>query len=103
MMVKPERAQKIVAACCMLHNYLITENRNAYIPAGFLDSYLDNGTFVEGNWREIVPDHSLFYSDLENQSSRRESKEATEIRNHLCSYVNSPDGSLAWQNKSIHL
>lgn len=52
----PERAQKIVSACCVLHNHFLKTNRNSYCPPHFADYYDENGRLVEGAWRTKVRD-----------------------------------------------
>jgi len=103
MFVKPDRAQKIVAACCSLHNYLLKESRNDYCPPGFDDSYDEQGNLVEGNWRKIIPPTSLMNSSISAQIGGRPPKNAVEIREHMKDYFNSPSGSVAWQAKAVFI
>lgn len=49
---KPDRAMKIILACCCLHNYLITTRDDSYCPKNFADHFDDNGKLVEGEWRK---------------------------------------------------
>lgn len=44
----PNRAQKIISACCHLHNFLMNTRSSAYCPPSFADSHSDDGKLVEG-------------------------------------------------------
>lgn len=95
---EPNRAQKIVSACILLHNFLITTNKNQYCPSNFADSYGPNGEFLEGGWRQCVRDfQSIQNIAVENQHNGKE------IRNRLKNYLNSTHGSVSWQRKAIFL
>lgn len=48
---KPDNVKKIVAACCLLHNFLINQTPDTYIPNICKDLREENGTFVHGIWR----------------------------------------------------
>lgn len=98
MFCRPERAQKIAAACCYLHNYLIQEKVNEYCPPNFADRLDIEGNLVEGEWRKKVSDNSILYSSLEN-STQRPSKYEKQIRNTLMDYFNSKLGEVPWQSK----
>lgn len=51
-----EKTIDSVAACCALHNYLLTRTSHAiYAPESFVDHEL-NGTHVPGDWRLEHPD-----------------------------------------------
>jgi hypothetical protein len=101
MFVNPTRAQKITAACCILHNFLLQEFKDEYCPQGFADTYDENGNLQEGSWRKQIPENSLFEADLSNQNNGRVSEVAKSIREHLKMYFNSDTGSLRWQNSII--
>jgi len=81
--VNPDRAQHIIAACCLLHNFLLRKVNDDYCPTGFDDHYDENGEFVEGIWRKNIPEDSLMNSGLSNQSNRRPTKTATRIRSEF--------------------
>lgn len=94
----PDRAQKIISACCHLHNFLINIPDSPYCAPNFADSYDNNGDLVEGNWRFMGP--SLFSVQGVRGSYRNGAKQ---IRDALKDYVNSPQGSVEWQRKAIFL
>lgn len=58
----PETVDKIVIACCVLHNWLRKSSGRNYTPSGSLDEEdLDNGFVRLGSWREEINDplHSV--------------------------------------------
>lgn len=96
----PDRAQKIIAACCFLHNYLIQNNKNIYCPPKYADHFDDEGELVEGEWRRKVNDQSLYSSSLPSHKGRS-TDEAKYYRELLKNYFQSPIGSVPWQNKAV--
>lgn len=44
---RPESAKRIVAACCLLHNFLISQKYEPYIPLYYRDLTDENGEYVE--------------------------------------------------------
>lgn len=98
----PDRAQKIMAACCMLHNFLIEEKSVVYCPPGYMDKLDDMGNIVEGEWRNRVNENSLFHSSVP-ASVGRAPDYAKYVRNNLKEYVNSEFGSLPWQQRAAYI
>lgn len=97
----PERAQKIVAACCVLHNYFLKNLRGLYCPSRFADRYDENGHLIEGAWRKNVQD--MTHLDRNPLRQMRVGDSAKNIREIFKSFVNSPEGSLDWQRKAVFL
>lgn len=102
MLVRPQLAQKIIAACCVLHNYLISVGKEDYMPTGFSDVITDDGQIIDGTWRSSVPNESMFQNEFNVHASGRISQSAKDIRNHLKDFVNSDVGRLPWQDKAIY-
>lgn len=98
MFCSPERAQKLITSCCLLHNYAINVNRRSYCPTAFADTLDVNGKVVEGEWRQRIDKDSLFYGTLPAYPGRN-SDNGKYIRNQIKDYVNSPQGSLPWQSR----
>lgn len=48
---QPIKVKPIIAACCLLHNFLINRSPGTYIPVDSEDRLDDNGQYVYGNWR----------------------------------------------------
>lgn len=101
MFCSPTRAQKIVAACCILHNYFLDNTRNFYCPSGFADRYDENGVLIEGDWRKRV--NSLTHLQNIPQRQMRPSENAKMNRETLKQFVNSAEGSLPWQRQAVFL
>lgn len=58
--LEPEKAKKVGLACCVLHNYLISTNRQRYAPPGSFDQYDENGCATAlGEWRSQEVNHTL--------------------------------------------
>lgn len=95
----PDRAQQIVGAFTILHNYLLINNKNYYCPTKYADSYNQNGELIEGEWRQNTG--RILHPISHNFVRGRVSTDPYRIRNHLSEYVNSPIGSLSWQQNSI--
>lgn len=99
----PERAQRIVSACCILHNFLLNDRttRNAYCPAGMADHYDENGVLIEGTWRA----KSQNIVGLQNipQTQMRPNEIAKKNREIFEQFFNSPEGSLPWQRRAVFL
>ena len=56
--LEPENVEKVVLACCTLHNYLRSKtcSRLMYSPPGTFDEENRNtGIFSDGSWREQGP------------------------------------------------
>ena len=81
-------------AACVLHNLIICRNR---LERGDVD-HEDPVTHevIEGAWRSE--------GELQSLSSRQRytaSQLGKTVRDHLCQYVNSPEGSVSWQESMI--
>lgn len=101
MFCSPERAQKIVSACCVLHNYFLRTLKGSYCPSRFADSYDENGQLIEGLWRSCVKNTThLDRSTLRNLRVDERAKQNREI---FKNFVDSPEGSLSWQRRAVFL
>ena len=93
--LSPGNIEKIVVESCAVHNYLRTNAGARYIAAGFLDRVENDGTFVDGQWRN---EQSL--NSIPQQGSNFYSREAKHIRDEYCDYFNS-NGKVSWQDSCI--
>lgn len=100
MFCHPDKAQKIVSACCILHNFLMQTSKDSYCPPKFADYYDANGVFVPGDWRLYLPADNDLVPNIPNRATIGE---AASIRDHLKKYVNSDEGSLHWQRNAVFL
>ena len=90
--LKPESVIKVILACCSLHNFLMKKSANAYAPPGSVDTDV-NGEVQQGSWR-----NENIASKLQSlpKTKQRCPKNAEEMRDLLCNYVNGP-GAIPWQ------
>lgn len=102
MQISPDRAQKVIAACCVLYNYLMTNSTPTYCPDGYADTFNPDGELVEGSWRSNIPSDSCFLSTstLRTRAGRSAGK-AKFVRDCIKNYVNSEVGAVPWQNQRV--
>jgi len=104
MFVTPDMAQKMIGACCRLHNFLMKNQKDTYAPPGFTDAYDENGDVIPGSFRTSIQNNSLFNTSVTNGLRGRPHKSsASQVRDHLKGYFNSTEGGVSWQLKSIFL
>lgn len=97
---KPVNAKRIVAACCLLHNFLISQRYEPYIPMEYRDMTDENGVYVAGIWRSNNPDQVL--ANLQFTSVGRIHEDAKRCRDILKRFVNCAFGALSWQARATH-
>lgn len=85
----------VVQSCVALHNYLLLTDNARYLPNGFVDCYSSTGDIVEGGWRTDCQINQL--TPLVSQGSNNSLNYAKTVRDNLCSFVNSAEGSVPWQ------
>ena len=87
--LKLERIDKVVMACCTLHNFLCRKRQQHYIFSGSVD-------------QENIEDGTLpnTLTDLEIGHSRNSRQNAKDVRDLYVDYF-SNDGVVSWQNKFI--
>lgn len=92
------KTNKVVLACCVLHNYLITTNKAKYAPPSAFDQYDDKGHLTTpADWRAeatMVP--------LANIRDRNGSIDVKEIQKEFADYF-IEEGDISWQYQHIHL
>lgn len=96
----PEKAEKVVLACCVMHNYLRTRNSSHYMPADLVDTEaVDSHTVFPGTWREEDSPTASWLPML-NQGNRGHTTEAKFVRDTFRVYFNGV-GQVPWQWKMI--
>ena len=97
---KPENCDRIVKACTVLHNFLITvgQKNSAYCPPSYKDRILPNGNFVKGAWRMDNPN----LPSLQPRPSLNSYEGGEEVREKYVDYFNG-DGQVPWQNDHAFL
>lgn len=99
----PERAQKIVSACCILHNFLLNNptTRSGYWAAGMVDHYDNDGVLIEGAWRTRTQ-NTVHLQNIP-QSQTRPNERAKTNREIFKKFFVSEEGSLPWQRRAVFL
>jgi hypothetical protein len=93
MALEPDKAAKVVLACCALHNMLRKESSSGYSPPGYLDRVQADGKLVLGDWRS---------SEVKELDSIREAHnnytvDAKATRLRFLEYFNGV-GKVGWQD-----
>lgn len=96
--VDANKTKKIGLACCVLHNFLMTQNRYSYAPAGMLDRYESDGSYIPGEWRLDIPDRSMHA--VERERFRYVGNDAKNIREEFEQYF-VREGEVPWQYKNM--
>ena len=88
-----DRVIKITHACSVLHNFLRLRNPTVDVATLDQEDPQHNHEIIPGSWRQDaqLPDMELLYCG-------NTSRAAKEQRNYLMEYVNSPVGSVPWQD-----
>lgn len=94
----PDRATKIVLACCCLHNYLMRNMVDAYFSQHYGDYIDESGAFIDGEWRQNTAQWQTL-----DQRLGREADIGKRIRNTLKEYVNSIFGAVPWQSAAANI
>lgn len=91
------KTKQVTLACCVLHNYLITTNKQKYAPPHTFDRYDDHGKLISGDWRQQETLNETFFP---LQAHLHDSLNAQEVRAEFADYfVN--EGELDWQYKQL--
>ena len=89
--LNPEKAQLVVQAVVVLHNYLMENSPRTYAPPGTVDQEDKDGNVANGFWREeFDPTGTLF--NISRQSSNHHSMSARDIRKEFAEYFLSNAG-----------
>lgn len=94
--LKIDNIDKVVLACCALHNFLRRNLTNSYTPTDVFD-FEDISTGVITPGLRTQPENLL---NLAGSHNRHHSAEANDVRKHFENYFNN-SGSVPWQHKMI--
>ncbi|XP_034034854.1 putative nuclease HARBI1 [Thalassophryne amazonica] len=94
----PDKVIKITHACCVLHNFLQLRNPTTDVATLDQEDPQHNHEIIPGSWRQ---DAQL--PDMEHLYRGDTSRAAMEQRNYLIEYVNSPVGSVPWQDELLNI
>lgn len=93
----PKRIDKVVMACCVLHNFLIMQSAISYLPSNCFD--YDN--IKDGIQTLGLNSTSSNMEPLDPRNPENNTNSAEQIRERFTNYfVN--EGKIPWQDKFIH-
>ena len=92
---QPQNVATIVRACVCLHN-LLRIKKEPLLPR-VVDQEDSNHEFQPGFWRR----HANMVDMEENVRGTQDERQARKLRSYLTQYVNSPAGSVPWQNRMV--
>ena len=78
----PQNVDTFVVAACILHNFLLAPSENQRL----LDEEEQLG-------RHMAP--------VRNMGGNRASREACNVREIFCTFLNSPEDSVSWQDRMV--
>uniref|UniRef100_A0A8C1MDJ0 DDE Tnp4 domain-containing protein n=1 Tax=Cyprinus carpio TaxID=7962 RepID=A0A8C1MDJ0_CYPCA len=80
--VKPDNADCIVTAACILHNFLTNPSDNQ-------------------RWLDEAEERGEVLAPATNMGGNRGCREAYEVREKLCTFFSSPEGRVSWQDNMV--
>lgn len=99
LLLQPDNAEKVVLACCYLHNFL-QNNKSAtvlYCPAGTYDKEDTSSRILSpGSWRNEPKPSETFLNV--KRIGRKATRVAQEVRGQFARYF-STNGRVPWQDK----
>lgn len=95
-----EKTKKVALAICVLHNYLMSTNKNKYAPSGTFDQFSENGVLIPGDWRKESNASDLTMFALQRDAHPVTIPEAKDVQKELTMYF-IEEGELDWQYKCI--
>lgn len=91
----PQNVITIVAAACVLHNFILTNNPIVSTAAADREDP-DTHELIPGVWREVVD-----LTPLERVKRNTSLKVGKEQRAAMMEYYNSDVGAVAWQERAV--
>lgn len=94
--------EAITKACVVLHNFLqsdeesLPESQRRYCPTGLVDQEKPGGQILPGAWRK-----STDLQSVRRLGSNNSTRKAQSNRDLLCSFFNSPVGSIPFQMEMV--
>lgn len=95
--LKLESIEKVVMACCVLHNYLRRKCSSSYI----LPHNLDEENFGNGEVTLGLRAAPVVFGDLQRGPNRNYGETAKNVRETFLTYLNG-EGRVAWQNNIVN-
>ena len=95
-----DKAQLIVQAIVVLHNFLLKRSPQVYTPPGTVDYEDQSGNVTLGSWRnDFNPYETL--QNMTQQSSNHSSRLAKKIQREYAEYFVSKSGEVSWQYQRV--
>lgn len=94
--LKLETLDKVVLACCAIHNWLKKTNPR-YVTGDIIDYEDEDHRVFPGSWRQ---NNNSGLQNLPETNHRHPNMEAQQIRNKYRDYFNN-EGAVPWQNQII--
>lgn len=95
--LKPEKVDKVVLACCALHNWL-RKTGTAYVPFGLIDYEDVEHRREPGTWRDVRSNALLNIEHL--TGDRNPARAASKKRDDYCKFFNE-EGAVPWQGRMV--
>ena len=92
-------AKTVTLACCILHNILCTLSRDSYTASNSVDTVVDNGEILNGEWRS--KEQTPYIRPIAPEHGRKAAYHIEEIRDYFKEYFQT-SGSIPWQFKHIY-
>ena len=96
MNLSPKVVQKIVLACCTLHNFLREKKSANYAAQGFLGEIMPDGEVREGSWRQ----ERCNLTTLGPQPGNFYAHDVKDTRDQFKTYFNDA-GAVSWQGNIV--
>lgn len=91
------KTRKITLACCVLHSFLLTKDADIYAPISLLDHIQDDGSIIEGSWRQEQSDQNTIPLERVVNTNRYATENANNVREKFKEYFMSINGEVPWQ------
>jgi hypothetical protein len=95
MLLSPDRAEKVVLACCALHNMLRSKYPNSTLTEVDMEDPVTRN-IRPGSWRDMGA-----MQDIQAMRGNNTTRAAKAQRDFLCKYVNSDLGRVPWQDRAV--
>ena len=93
----PKNIEQMIAATCVLHNYLCINNDRTYLPPGSVDAIYGQGDGNPGYWRT----EGNMLPQAAPTAARNHTANAANARAEFTDYFCN-EGAVEWQYEHIH-
>lgn len=89
------KTRKVTLACCVLHNFLMSQNTSGYASATAFDRTASDGRFIAGDWRDECEGTNMIPVERNAEPQRYIAKDTEAIRTEFQTYF-IEEGELPW-------